>query len=90
MNKRAIIQVYGSVQGVFFRAFVLEKAKDLGLVGWVTNKPNGIVNILAEGDENSLKKLIQYCQSGPKFAKVDRVEVKWEEAEGEIKNFVIK
>jgi acylphosphatase len=88
--KKAILTVIGRVQGVFFRSFVKEKADELGLVGRVKNEISGRVKILAEGEEENLKKLILYCQSGPEFAKVDRVDVKWEEAEGVFKKFAIK
>lgn len=90
MNKRAIIKVCGKVQGVFFRANCADEARKLNLVGWARNEPGGSVKILAEGEEESLKKIISYCQSGPEFAKVDKVEVKWEEATGEFARFEIK
>lgn len=90
MNKRAIIKICGKVQGVFFRANCADEAQKFNLVGWACNEPDGSVKILAEGEEENLKKLISYCQSGPEFAKVDRVEVKWKEAGGEFKEFVIR
>ncbi|MFH0852173.1 MAG: acylphosphatase [bacterium] len=90
MIRSAAIQIFGEVQGVFFRAFVKERADELGLSGWARNAAGGIVEIVAEGKEENLKKLIEYCKEGPKFAKVDRVEVKWIEAEGKLKTFEIK
>jgi len=90
MLKGIIIKIYGQVQGVFFRAFVKERAGELDLVGWVYNMPVGTVEIIAEGEEENLKKLIEYCKEGPKFAKVDRVEVKWMEAGGKFEAFEIK
>ncbi len=90
MIKRIIIKIYGSVQGVFFRVNCADEAKKLNLVGWTRNEPDGSVRILAEGEEDNLKKLVLYCQSGPKFAKVDRVEVGWSEATGEFVEFMIR
>jgi len=90
MIKMAIITVSGKVQGVFFRDGIVITAKELGLAGWVKNESDGTVKVLAEGDESGLEKLIKYCQTGPKFAKVARLEVKWEEAKGEYNKFLIK
>jgi len=90
MIKQIILKVYGIVQGVFFRTFVKAKADELRLVGWVKNAADGSVEVLAEGDEENLKKLIGYCKEGPKFAKVNRVEINWAEATGEFGEFMIK
>ncbi len=90
MEKRVVLKIYGEVQGVGFRYRVAEQVRDLNSTGWVRNAPGGTVEILAESEEKNLKKLIDYCQEGPKFAKVDRVEVKWEEATGEYNDFLIK
>ncbi len=90
MKKQAVIIVFGQVQGVFFRIFVKDTADELGLVGLVKNAADGTVKVLAEGEEEKLKKLISYCKEGPKFAKVDKVEIKWQEAAGQFSNFAIK
>lgn len=90
MLKRAYIIVSGKVQGVFFRANAQRKAKELGLTGWVKNEADGTVKILTEGEPERLEELIKYCQNGHKFAKVERVDVKWEQASGEFKGFDIK
>ncbi|MFM9945106.1 MAG: acylphosphatase [Bacteroidia bacterium] len=69
------IDVYGKVQGVFFRANVLAKAKELKINGTVKNMPDGHVEIMAEGDADKLESLIKWCNKGPILAKVDRVVV---------------
>ncbi len=69
------IQVYGKVQGVYYRASTVEKAVSLGLTGWVRNMPDGSVLIEAEGDEEQVQKLIEWAHSGPSQAVVDKVEV---------------
>lgn len=90
MRKRVIIKVSGAVQGVFFRAHIFDKAQEILLVGWVFNEPDGTVKIVAEGEEEKLKKLIEYCKEGPKFAKIEKIKVKWEEAKNEFKEFEIR
>lgn len=89
MMKRVTIIIFGEVQGVFFRANTQAKAQGLGLAGWVKNEADETVKILAEGEQEQLEKLIDYCRRGHKLAKVQRVEVKWEGATGEFKNFGI-
>jgi acylphosphatase len=90
MDKRVIIKIQGSVQGVFFRAHVFDKAQELHLAGWVKNERDGSVKAVVEGEEEKLKELIVQCQSGPEFANVQKVEVEWEEANGEFSEFMIK
>jgi len=90
MNRRVIISVFGKVQGVFFRDRAQKKAKSLNLSGWVKNEGSGIVKILAEGEDNNLIKLIDWTSSGPTLARVDKVEVKWEEGKKEFKEFEVK
>lgn len=90
MKKRVVIKVIGKVQGVFFRASIFNKAQELLLDGWVRNEKDGGVKVKAEGDEQKLKELARYCQSGPEFANVKRLDIKWEEASGEFNGFMIK
>ena len=81
--KHYTIQVLGKVQGVFFRASTREKATELGINGWVKNKPDGSVLIEAEGPEDKLRSLISWCQQGPPQANVKKVEY----AEGELQDY---
>ena len=59
MLDAAHIIVHGRVQGVWFRAGTKEKADELGLLGWVKNRPEGTVEIHAEGEKPQLEKI--YC-----------------------------
>jgi len=86
---RVHIFVSGRVQGVFFRSRTQEEAEKLGLVGWVKNTPDGKVEIVAEGDKEKLEELIAWCKKGPLFAKVENVEVEWQESTGEFSSFEI-
>lgn len=90
MVKRVKIKVFGEVQGVFFRYSAKEKANQLGLKGWVENAKDGTVEIMAEGKEENLKKYIDWCYLGPPMAKVEKIEMEWQEATGEFKTFEIK
>ncbi|KKQ27706.1 MAG: Acylphosphatase [Candidatus Magasanikbacteria bacterium GW2011_GWC2_37_14] len=72
------LTIHGRVQGVGFRWSVMKKAKSLGLVGYVKNLVNGIVEVLVEGDKEDLKKLLEYCKIGPLLAHVEIVGEKWE------------
>ena len=68
------INVKGKVQGVFYRASTQAKAKELGLNGWVANKEDGSVLIEAEGEEQKLDKLLEWCRQGPGAAIVNEVD----------------
>jgi acylphosphatase len=70
--------VYGHVQGVFFRAFVADKAAGLSLTGYVRNLPTGeAVEVMAEGDRVKLKELLILIKTGPPQANVEKVTVEW-------------
>jgi acylphosphatase len=66
--------VSGRVQGVGFRWFVLRRAGDLGLVGWVVNLPDGRVEVVARGEAASIDSLDAALQRGPRLAAVSHVE----------------
>ncbi|MBY8982017.1 MAG: acylphosphatase [Candidatus Lokiarchaeota archaeon] len=85
--KRIIIDVFGRVQGVFFRYNTQKVAEKLGLKGYVKNISDGSVHIEAEGPENKLEELLNFAKTGPKYARVDRVEYKYIDATNEFKNF---
>lgn len=69
------VQVYGVVQGVFFRQSTQEKARELGLAGWVENRSDGSVRMRAAGSDDALEDLTRWCWQGPERARVERVEV---------------
>lgn len=82
--------VYGQVQGVFFRAFVAEKAAGLGLTGYVRNlETEEAVETRAEGERNKLEELVKMLNIGPPHAKVTRVTTEWSAYSGKNKNFRI-
>ncbi|MEE4196981.1 MAG: acylphosphatase [Bacteroidales bacterium] len=89
MEKAYMIYVYGNVQGVGFRYSTLQKANELSLKEFVHNKPDGSVYIEAEGDMESLEKLIVWCRQGPPWSRVDNVNYK-EIPLSNYKKFVIR
>lgn len=81
--------VYGTVQGVGFRAYVQEAALSLGLVGYVRNEENGTVFVCAQGTPERLREFIEYLNEGPVTAAVDEVAVRWQSAQRQYDDFVI-
>ena len=71
--KHLAIHVTGKVQGVFYRASTVEKARALGLKGFVQNERDGSVYIEAEGDDAALDALLAWCRQGPPHARVSDV-----------------
>ena len=82
--------VEGYVQGVGFRYFVLDTANVLGITGWVRNRADGNVEVLAEGEQSSLDKLLQALHHGPRSARVFNVTEEWHTASGEFSAFSIR
>jgi acylphosphatase len=81
MIRRRVI-VHGRVQGVFFRDSTRRRAQQRGVNGWVTNRRDGAVEAVFEGDEESVESLVAYARKGPRGAQVERVDVLDEEPEG--------
>jgi acylphosphatase len=87
MNARAHAFVSGRVQGVFFRDHTRRWAASLGLTGWVRNVYDGRVELIAEGEKGKVESLIDRLRQGPPIARVENVEVTWEEYTGEFSDF---
>lgn len=83
------IKVKGKVQGVFYRSSTQAKARELGLSGWVRNEEDGSVLIEAEGEEQKLEKLLDWCRKGPGAAVVNDVEYEEIEPQG-VNGFEVK
>jgi len=82
--------VHGSVQGVLFRANAKRIALSLGLKGYAKNMPDGTVEVVAEGPEDKLKGLIEFCKKGPEMAEVKKLDVKFEETSDEFEGFEVR
>jgi acylphosphatase len=79
---RRRVTVHGSVQGVGFRFSVARAAQSRGVAGWVSNRPDGTVEAVFEGEPEAVDSLVRFCREGPRGAVVDRVDVADEEQEG--------
>lgn len=87
---RANICVSGRVQGVYYRVFARDIANYIGLKGWVRNLPDGRVEALFEGGKEEIELAINQCHSGPPGARVDNINVRWEEYKGDLSGFEIR
>lgn len=74
--------VSGRVQGVGYRAFVQQKARQLGLSGQAENLADGRVEVVAEGEQADLEQLLHFLRHGPKFARVEAVDTMWAQPAG--------
>ena len=79
--------VEGYVQGVGFRAFVVDWAYNLGLTGWVRNRWDDSVEVAAEGRREKLEQLEAALRRGPSMAEVTQVKAEWLAATGEFRDF---
>lgn len=87
--KRLILKIHGKVQGVFFRDKTKKVANDLGLKGYVKNTSDGCVEVVTEGEEAALKKLLDWCKIGTEYSEVSEVEEEWVDASGKFGEFEI-
>jgi acylphosphatase len=87
---RAHVFITGRVQGVFFRSETRHEARRLGVAGWVQNTLDGKVEAVFEGEEKSVKEIIEFCKRGPAGARVTGVDVVWENYTGGFRDFEIR
>jgi len=92
-NKLIRVHVYiqGYVQGVGFRFMIMQKAKELGVYGFIRHVPNSVNQLEAvfQGNKNYVEDMVAYCRTGPDSAKVDVIEVQSELPEEIDQEFVI-
>ncbi|MFB6228287.1 MAG: acylphosphatase [Halobacteriales archaeon] len=86
---RAHVFVSGRVQGVYFRATTRDEAREAGVDGWVRNLADGRVEAVFEGREDAVESMVAFCGEGSPAARVDDVEVEYEDPEG-IEGFEIR
>ena len=84
------VVISGIVQGVWFRASTKDKAKQLGITGWVRNTFKGNVEAVFEGEEELIKEMLKWCEKGPPHARVENVVVKNQDTINGFENFKIK
>ena len=88
-NARIHVVISGIVQGVGFRFFVFQYGVNLNLTGWVRNRYDGSVEVLAEGPREILQIFLEKIKAGPQMAQVDQMHVDWQTATNEFSEFVI-
>jgi acylphosphatase len=90
-QERLAATVHGRVQGVGFRFFIEDHARDLGLAGYARNLTDGRrVEVVAEGGRAALERLVAALRQGPPGSYVERVDTSWEPATGEFRGFGIR
>ncbi|MGH2524624.1 MAG: acylphosphatase [Anaerolineales bacterium] len=88
--QRLHAHVRGIVQGVNFRYYTGERARQLGLTGWVRNLRDGSVEVLAEGPRPALDQLLDFLRRGPPAARVEEVRADWSAASGDFAGFEMR
>ncbi len=89
MVRKVKILVSGRVQGVYFRAFTQNKAKQLGVKGSARNLADGRVEIIAETKSPTIEEFIKWCSKGPVTARVDHIEVTELQSDDQLTSFDI-
>jgi acylphosphatase len=90
-NAAFLATVYGRVQGVNFRLFVVRCAREMELKGYVRNLlDGGALEVYVEGEKEHLDKFLGHIHSGPSRARVDRVDVKWSKYSGNFRSFEVR
>lgn len=76
MKPRTVqVRIEGRVQGVCYRAWTVENARQLGLDGWVRNRRDGGVEAVFSGDEQAVAEMLKRCEAGPRDASVAAVRI---------------
>ena len=88
--KQAHIIVTGKVHGVFFRATTRDKARQLGLKGFVRNLVTGDVEVVAQGEQQDLYKLLEFCRQGPPGAEVEGIDIEYKDVKENFNGFDIR
>jgi acylphosphatase len=89
-NIRVRLTIDGYVQGVWFRESTRRQASALGLSGWVRNRPDRSVEVVAEGPAERVEKLVAWCHKGPPAAEVHGVSKTIEPCQGSLGDFEIR
>jgi len=84
------LRISGRVQGVYYRASMLQEAQQSGLIGWVRNCSDGSVEAVAEGSKAKLDALIAWCHQGPEGARVTNVDAQWQNPKNSFVGFAIR
>jgi len=83
-------KVSGKVQGVWFRKYTLDSARDIGVVGMVKNLVDGTVLVNVSGDDENLRKFKELLENGSPNSRVDKIDYSWEDSSVEYSTFEIE
>lgn len=83
------LHIRGRVQGVFFRDTTRRVATEAGVAGWASNRADGTVEVVLEGEAPAVERVIEFCRRGPAGAAVERADVAEAEPEG-LQGFTIR
>ena len=83
-------KVSGKVQGVWFRKYALDSARDIGVVGMVKNLVDGTVLVNASGKDENLRKFKELLENGSLKSRVDKIDYSWEDSSVEYSTFEIE
>lgn len=89
-EQQLIARVYGWVQGVGFRHWTVQQALKLTVTGYVNNRSDGTVEVVAVGRKTELEQLLNLLHKGPSGARVQRVESRWSEPSRRYEGFTIE
>jgi acylphosphatase len=89
MKRRAHVFVSGRVQGVYYRSYAMDAARELNLTGWVRNIRGGRVEMVLEGEEEAVQEMLEWCWRGSPSSRVSNVEAEWDEPTGEYDDFTV-
>jgi len=82
--------IRGLVQGVSFRYYTYRQAQILGLHGYVRNRWDSSVEVVAEGELQAVEKLLSWLRHGPPGAEVEGVDYEWQDAKGDFRQFEVR
>ena len=82
MKKSIRLYIEGTVQGIFFRAFLKENAERHNVKGFTRNLEDGRVEVFIEGDNDNVDKMVEICKKGPKHSQIKKVQEKQEPFQG--------
>jgi len=88
MKKAVRVEIFGTVQGIFFRNYIKETADKLGINGYVRNREDGSVEAWFEGNNQNVDKIIEICKEGPEHAVIKKMDITEENFQG-LKEFKI-
>jgi acylphosphatase len=90
MHRRIEATIYGRVQGVAFRHYTQVAARQRQVVGWVANRPDGSVRVVAEGTPGSIQSFAAWLHAGPATARVEVIDLREMDATGEFSDFEVR